>query len=77
MIIPHQELSAEALLGLIQAFIMREGTDYGLVEATMPEKIAQVRIQLDSGDAVILYDTADQSFNIVFKDQVPRDEHSA
>lgn len=75
MIIPHQELSAEALLGLIQAFIMREGTDYGFVEASMPEKIGQVRVQLDNGDAVILYDTTDQSFNIVFKDQVPNEEH--
>ena len=76
MIIPHQELSADALLGLIQAFIMREGTDYGFVEATLPEKIAQVRAQLDNGVAVILYDTLDQSFNIVFKDQLPSEERS-
>lgn len=74
MIIPHQELSADALLGLIEAFIMREGTDYGFVESTMAEKIAQVRVQLDNGEAVILYDTADQSFNIVFTDQVPSEE---
>ena len=29
MIIPHQTLSPEALQGVIEAFVTREGTDYG------------------------------------------------
>jgi len=31
MIIPHQTLSPEALQGIIEAFVTREGTDYGVV----------------------------------------------
>ena len=56
MLIPHRQLSAEALQGLIEEFITREGTDYGEVEVGLAEKVAQVRSQLDSGQAVIVFD---------------------
>jgi uncharacterized protein YheU (UPF0270 family) len=31
MIIPHRMLSPDALRGVIEAFVTREGTDYGTV----------------------------------------------
>lgn len=70
MIIPHQELAEETLLNLIQAFITREGTDYGEREYSLVQKTQQVREQLDAGKAVILYDTESEDFTIVFKDQL-------
>lgn len=71
MIIPHDQLSAEALTGLIKEFISREGTDYGAVEISFETKVAQVRSALEAGRAVILYDNKDETFTIVFKEQVP------
>jgi uncharacterized protein YheU (UPF0270 family) len=64
MMIPHRLLSPEALRGVIEAFITREGTDYGLHEVPLVTKVAQVRDQLDAGTAVIVYDEATDSWTI-------------
>ena len=68
MIIPHNHLSEEALRGMIEAFIHREGTDYGEREVPLAEKIAQLRAQLENGLALILFDPRDESFTIVRHD---------
>ena len=39
MEIPHQQLSDEALLSVIEEYISREGTDYGHREYSFEEKI--------------------------------------
>jgi uncharacterized protein YheU (UPF0270 family) len=62
--IPHRMLSPEALRGVIEAFITREGTDYGMHEVPLATKVAQVRYQLDVGTAVIVYDEATDSCTI-------------
>ena len=64
MIIPHRMLSPEALRDVIEAFITREGTDYGLHEVPLATKVGQVRHQLDAGIAGIVYDEATESWTI-------------
>ena len=64
MIIPHHMLSPEALPGVIEAFVTREGTDYGAQEVALATKVWQVRQQLDAGAAVIVYDEATESCTI-------------
>ncbi len=39
MLIPHRELSPEALQGLIEEFVTRDGTDYGESEAALATKV--------------------------------------
>jgi len=56
MIIPHHMLSPEALHRVMEAFITREGTDYGEHDIPLVTKVLQVRKQLDEGIAVIVYD---------------------
>ena len=46
--IPHDQLSEEALKGVIEEFVTRNGTDYGEAEIPLETKIAQVLIQLKS-----------------------------
>ena len=46
--IPLQALSPEALIGVIDAFILREGTDYGDRVYTLDEKRDRVRRLLES-----------------------------
>jgi uncharacterized protein YheU (UPF0270 family) len=65
VVVPHADLSAEALLGVIESFILREGTDYGWREVAHDEKVAQVRRQLERGEARILFDPLDASVTIV------------
>lgn len=42
MIIPWQEISEDTLHRLIEAFVLREGTDYGEHEIPMEDKVLQV-----------------------------------
>jgi len=69
MIIPHRRLSPAALRGVVEAFITREGTDYGLHEVPLATKVAQVRHQLDAGTAVLVYDADTDSCTIQSADQ--------
>ena len=49
--IPLETLSDEALAGVIDAYILREGTDYGHQEYDIEEKRRRVRRQLEKGEA--------------------------
>jgi uncharacterized protein YheU (UPF0270 family) len=64
MIIPHRMLSPDALRGVIEAFVTREGTDYGAQEVPLNIKVFQVQQQLDAGTAVLVYDEATDSCTI-------------
>ena len=63
--IPPSELSAEALRGVVESFVLREGTDYGARQYSFDEKVEQVMEQLRRGEAQILFDTDTQSVTIV------------
>ena len=54
--IPWTALSPAALTGLLEAFVLQEGTDYGHSEFSLDEKVASVRAQLSSGNAYISFD---------------------
>lgn len=63
--ISHRDLSDEALRGVIESFVLREGTDYGQRDYSLEEKIAAVTRQLDRGEAVIVFDTDTATVSIV------------
>jgi uncharacterized protein YheU (UPF0270 family) len=65
MRIPPDALSADALVAIIEAFVLREGTDYGERETGFATKCLQVRKELDSGRAAIEFDQLTESVNIV------------
>ena len=57
-IIPWQELSPEALRGLVEEFVSREGTEYGEEEASLADKVREVITQLEAGTVVAVFDIA-------------------
>jgi uncharacterized protein YheU (UPF0270 family) len=65
VVIPYTELSPEALAGVVESFVLREGTDYGDREYSLPEKVAHVMRQLDRGEAQIIYDPNNETIDIV------------
>jgi len=69
--IPHRELSAAALRGLIEAYVLREGTDYGTREFSLEQKVAHVAAQLEAGTAQIWFDPATSSVDIRAARPVP------
>jgi uncharacterized protein YheU (UPF0270 family) len=63
--VPHTALSPEALQGLVESFVLREGTDYGEREITHAQKVAQVISQLECGEARILFDPETESVTLL------------
>ena len=63
--IDYRDLSPEALRGLLEEFVSREGTDYGLRERSFEAKVRDVERQLESGEARIVFDLLQESANIV------------
>jgi uncharacterized protein len=68
LIIPHEQLSTEALQGVVEDFVTRDGTDYGETEVALETKVSQVLNQLHSGKAVIVFDQKTETCNILKKD---------
>jgi uncharacterized protein YheU (UPF0270 family) len=65
IVIPHAELSAEALRSVVESFVLREGTDYGEREISLDQKVAQVLRQLERGEARIVFDAKLETVDIV------------
>ncbi len=63
--IPYRELSDSALRGVIEAFVLREGTDYGETHHSLEDKVQQVRHQLERREARIVFDPNTESVDIV------------
>jgi hypothetical protein len=63
--VPYTALSEQTLDGLVAEFVTRDGTDYGAVERTLADKIADVHRQLARGEARIVYDPETDTANIV------------
>ena len=64
MIIPWQDLDPETLDNLIESFVLREGTDYGEHERSLADKVADVKQQLKTGEAVLVWSELHETVNI-------------
>lgn len=64
MVIPFQELESETLTAIIEEFINREGTDYGVQETSLEQKVQQVMMQLKRGDIVVTFDPESESCDL-------------
>ena len=70
IVIPFQELSPEALTGVIDEFVTREGTEYGEHDVDLQGKRDAVLRQLQRGEVKVLFDPKTETTNIV-----PVDDH--
>jgi uncharacterized protein YheU (UPF0270 family) len=67
-IIPINRLSKEALIGVIEEFVTRDGTDYGEGESDMETNFIAVRSKLEKGLAVLVFDDEPETTNILLAD---------
>lgn len=61
IVVPYESLSQDALNGILDDFILREGTDYGDVEYSLEEKRAQVKELLEKGKAGIFFEAESET----------------
>lgn len=66
--IPYDQLSKQALKGIIEEFVTRDGTDYGEAEVPLETKAANLLSQLKTGKAVIVFDQTTETCNILRND---------
>jgi len=65
VIVPCDRLSPEALQGVIEEFINREGTDYGMRDVAPESKCLAVKKQLQEGRAHIVFDPETETTTII------------
>lgn len=67
MEIPHSALNPDVLRAIIEEFVSREGTDYGDLQFSLEEKVAEVHQSLHNGRALVVFDPETESCNIVLR----------
>ena len=65
-------MSPRTLQGMIEEFVTRDGTDYGEQETELAKKVAQVKAQLQKGQAGMFFYADDKSSEILPTEQVPQ-----
>jgi uncharacterized protein len=74
--IPVNKLSTQALQGVIEEFISRDGTDYGEIEVPMEAKFRHVKDKLETGLAVLIFDDETETTNILLADDPALRKHT-
>lgn len=72
--IPPGRLDDGLLTAIIEAYVLREGTDYGERETPMAEKITQVRKLILTGAVVIVFDEDSESCNLLSREDFQRSQ---
>jgi uncharacterized protein YheU (UPF0270 family) len=72
--VPWRALSADALQGIVEEFVTREGTEYGESDVPLATKVADVRSQIERGDVLIFFDEASSSCQLMRRADVGRRE---
>ena len=63
--IPYQDLTPEALQGVTQEFVTRDGKDYGEAGISLDTKVSWILHQLHAGKVVIAFDQKNETCNIL------------
>ncbi len=69
VLISPADLSPEALEGIIESFILREGTDYGLNEVDPTKKFSQIHSKITKKEFLITFDSETESINLLTRQQ--------
>lgn len=72
--IPWQELTQDALNGVVEEFVTRDGTDYGAEEIPLQQKRDQVMAGIKTGLFVIVFDSELSQVHIVTKEDWQQNE---
>jgi uncharacterized protein len=67
--IPHEQLSPEALRGVVESYVLREGTEYGERDVPLDTKVAQVLRQIERGEARVVFDPNSETVDVVVKER--------
>ncbi|WP_028304806.1 YheU family protein [Oceanospirillum maris] len=67
--VPHKDISSEALQGLLEDFVTRQGYDTTDVERGLDDWVQQVSQQLVQGQLSIVFDPVTESVTILTRQE--------
>jgi uncharacterized protein len=67
--VPYTLLSSEALRGVLESIVLREGTDYGDRERTLEQKVGELLEKLRRCEARIVFDSQSQTVTLLPTDR--------
>ena len=62
-------LETEVLQALLEEFATRDGTDYGISETVLEERVAQLRRKLKNHDMTLLFDSDSESWDLLSRER--------
>ena len=68
--IPLERVEADVLRAMLEDFASRDGTDYGLHELSLAEKVANLQTQLQAGDLAVVYDLASEEWDLLRREKL-------
>jgi uncharacterized protein YheU (UPF0270 family) len=63
--VPVAAVTPATLDRLLEEYASRDGTDYGLRETSLAERVDQLRRRLESGEAQLIYDGDSELWDIL------------
>ncbi|MAC47508.1 YheU family protein [Oceanospirillum beijerinckii] len=75
--VPYREISPDALQGLLEDFVTRQGYDTAETELGLDDLANQVRQQLINGQLTIVYDPVTESVTVLTKQEYRARLHGA
>ncbi len=68
--VPPDRVAADTLRALLEEYASRDGTDYGIRELSLEEKVASLQGQLTAGALALLYDLSGEHWDLVPQDRL-------
>jgi len=65
VIIPHTELSPEALNGVMESYALMSGTDYGEREFSLEDKVEHIKRQIDKKEVFVDYSIESNTVSLI------------
>jgi uncharacterized protein YheU (UPF0270 family) len=68
--VPLERVDAGVLNSMLEDYASRDGTDYGVRELELGEKVASLQAQLRNGSLAIVYDLASEQWDLLPQEQL-------
>ncbi len=70
MEVPLERLEAGVLDAMLEEFASRDGTDYGLRELSLEEKVGNLKRQLQRGELAVVYDLDSEQWDLCTRERL-------
>ena len=68
--VPLDRLAPDLLGAMLEEFASRDGTDYGLRECSLEEKVQDLKRQLEGGDLAVVCDLDSEQWDLCSRERL-------